>query len=377
MPAVGIREWVAAGQAIANRDLLRNSGKGRFTETFERRMGERIGAKHVLCIHGGTTALIACLAAAGIGPGDEVLVPAYTWMSTAAAPVQVGAVPILVDIDETLGMDPSDIERKITPYTRAIMPVHMVNVPCNMDAIMRIAKKHNLVVIEDACQAVGVRYRNQHLGAIGDAGAFSFNQFKNINIGEGGAVITNNDKIFARARNYSDLGSFVRGHADTYNEPTFVGFNARVTEVDGAMLCVQLDKLDGLMKRLRARRLIAEDILSKSNRFRISPHNDPTTAVSLTVIFETREQAMEMAKMRGVFRLQDNSKHVYTNWEPILSKRTFHPKLNPWAWAQRPIEYNVDMCARTLDILERTCRINLGEQYPTPVVSYLMKRLVA
>ena len=133
--------------------------------------------------------------------------PAYTWMATAAAPVMVGAVPVLVDIDESLTIDPADIERKITPYTRAIMPVHMLNLPCNMDAIMAIAKKRKLLVIEDACQAVGVRYKDRYCGAIGDAGAFSFNAYKNINIGEGGAVITNDDRIFARARKYHDLGS--------------------------------------------------------------------------------------------------------------------------------------------------------------------------
>jgi dTDP-4-amino-4,6-dideoxygalactose transaminase len=377
MATVGLREWIAVGEAIADGQLLRYDSKRQFTDRFEKRLGAMIGAKYVLCVKGGTGALIAALAAAGVGPGDEVLVPAYTWMSTAAAPVMVGAVPILVDIDETLTMDIADLERKITPFTRAIMPVHMLNLPSNMDAIMAIAKKHNLLVIEDSCQAVGVRYKDRHLGAIGHAGAFSFNKYKNINIGEGGAVITSDDRIFARARNYHDLGSFVRGHEQTFNEPTFVGTNMRATEIEGAMLNVQLSKLGPTMARLRKRRDMVEEILAKSTKFRISPHNDRPNAVALTVIFENREDAVEMGKQRGVFRLQDNSKHVYTNWEPILSKRTFHPKLNAWSWAQREIEYSPDMCARTLDILERTCRINLGEQYPMPVMRYLAQRLVA
>jgi dTDP-4-amino-4,6-dideoxygalactose transaminase len=375
MSNVGIREWWAAGRAIAGGRLLRFESKHRFTDHFERRLADMIGAKYVLTVNGGTGALICALAGAGIGPGDEVLIPAYTWMATAAAPVMVGAVPVLVDIDESLTIDPADIERKITPYTRAIMPVHMVNVPCNMDAIMAIAKRHKLLVIEDACQAVGVQYKDRYCGAIGHAGAFSFNAYKNINIGEGGAVITSEDRIFARSRQYHDLGAAVRNHEETFNEPAFVGANMRATEIEGAMLGVQLSKLGPMLQRLRKRRQMFEPILAKSGKFRISPHNDPENAVSLTVIFDRKEDAIEFSKRRGVTRLYDNSKHIYTNWEAILCKRTFHPKLNPWAWAKRQIEYDIDMCARTLHILQRTCRIGLGQQYPLPLVRYMAERL--
>ena len=139
MPDVGLREWVAVGRAIAKGHLLRYDPKAGITARFERDLGALTGASHVLAVNSGTSALVAALAAAGIGPGDEVLVPAYTWMATAAAPVQVGAVPVLVEINETLTIDPDDIRAKITPYTRAIMPVHRVNAPCDMDAIMSIA----------------------------------------------------------------------------------------------------------------------------------------------------------------------------------------------------------------------------------------------
>lgn len=374
MPNVGLREWLAVGQAIASGSLLRYGGKGRFTERFEQRMGAMLGAKHVLAVNSGTGALISALAAAGIGPGDEVLVPAYTWMATATAPVMVGAVPILVDIDESLTLDLADLERKITPYTRAIIPVHMGNSPCDMDAIMALAKQHKLVVIEDACQAVGVRYKDSFCGAIGDMGAFSFNAYKNINIGEGGAVITSDDRLFARARNYHDLGVWARGHDETYNEANFVGANMRVTEIDGAMLGVQLERLQPMLSAMRKRRAMVAPILAQSARMKVSPHHDPASAVTLTVIFPTCEEAAAFANERGITRLQDNSKHVYTNWESILAKRTHHPKLNPWVWAQREIEYAPDMCARTLDILDRTCRIPLGLNYAAPVMRYFSER---
>ena len=210
MANLGVREWLAAGRAIAEGNLMRYADKAHFVTAFERRLATYVGSKYALTVNGGTSALICALAAAGVGPGDEVLVPAYTWLATPAAAIIVGAVPILVDINDTLTMDPIDLERKITPFTKAIIPVHMANLPCAMDEIMAIARKYRLLVIEDACQAVGVRYKDKFCGALGDVGAFSFNKFKNINIGEGGAVLTSDDRLFARALNFHDLGLFAR-----------------------------------------------------------------------------------------------------------------------------------------------------------------------
>ncbi len=372
MPAMGICEWIAAGRAITEGQLTRYSEKAHFTDEFEQALCRLTGARHSLAVTSGTSALIAALAAAGIGPGDEVLVPAYTWMATAAAPVMVGAVPILVDIDETLTIDPEDIERKITPYTRAIIPVHMGNAPCDMDAIMAIAKKHGLIVIEDASQSVGVQYKGRALGSIGHLGAFSFNKMKNLNIGEGGAVLTNDDQFYARARSYHDLGAMIRGHEDRFNEPAFVGVNMKVNEIQSAMALVQLRKLGPVLARKRKRRAAMAEILETGTGYRVTPHNDPESALSLTVLAPTTEAALALQERKGIWnRLRDSSKHIYTNWEPILAKRTFHPKMNPWAWAKREITYTPDMCARTLDILDRTCVVNMGLNYPT----FLMRRV--
>lgn len=376
MARVGLEEWFAAGAAIAEGELLRYSSRQQFVRKFEERFAAKIGAKHVLAMTNGTAALTSALAAMGVGPGDEVLVPAYTWMATAAAPVLVGAVPVLVDIDETLTMDPADLERKITPQTKAIIPVHMVNAPANMDAIMRAARKHKLAVIEDACQAVGVRYKSRYCGAIGDMGAFSFNKYKNMNIGEGGALATSDDRLFARALNYHDLGVWARQLDLPVEEPVFIGQNFRVTEIHGAMLNAQLAKLQPVLDKWRARRRVMAAELSHDPDIRVSPHNDPENAVTLTVIFDRERDAEAFAQNRGVMRVFDNSKHVYTNWTAILEKRTANPKLNPWAWAAREIDYSPDSCARTLDILKRTCRIGLGERWPVPVMRYAARRLV-
>lgn len=377
MVRLGFREWIAAGRAIAAHDVLRVSGKHQFCARFENDFAEMLDANHALLVNSGTSALICALAAAGVGPGDEVIVPAYTWMASAAAPLLVGAVPILADIDETLTIDPVDVASKITPRTRAILPVHMINRPCAMNRLLALAKQHDLLVIEDACQAVGVRYRDAYCGTIGDAGAFSFNQYKNMSIGEGGAVVTNSDAVIARAWNYHDAGiSFREANVPNSDLPAFVGTNMRATEIEGAMLRVQLEKLKGRLKRMDRRHQILHDALMKAG-LPVAPHNDPNTAIGLAVTFDTEAEAMTFADRRGVSRLLDNSKHVYTNWDPVLHKRMFHSRMDPWSWLNENIEYSQDMCTKTLDVLGRSCRVSLLEDYPLPVVKWFASKLAS
>ncbi len=378
MPRVGIREMVALGRVIASGKLARYAaGDNGLTAQFGARLSKKLGAKHVLTVNSGTSALISALVGAGIGPGDEVLVPAYTWVSTAIAPLAVGAVPVLVDIDESLTIDPEDIKRKITPNTKAIIPVHMRNLVCNMDAITAIARRHRLTIIEDACQAVGVSYKGRRVGTIGEAGAFSFNQFKNINSGEGGAVVTNDDRIFTRARMYHDVGSYTREHEFEGNEPIFAGMNLRVSELTGAVLFAQLPRLDPLLQRLRRRHKVMTKYLSQSQKFRISPHHDPASAVGLSVIFERAEDAKAFATQRGIERPIDTGRHVYTNWEPIFAQRAFHVHMDPYKWAHREIAYSADMCRATLDILERTCYVSLGQQFPLTLMRLRARALLS
>jgi dTDP-4-amino-4,6-dideoxygalactose transaminase len=375
--AFRVTELLFLSRVIASGKLMRyQGGENGFTSRFEARLKEKFNVKHALTVNSGTSALISALVGAGLGPGDEVLVPAYSWVSTAAAPLAVGAVPILVDIDESLTISPNDIERKITPHTKAIIPVHMQNLVCNMDAIIEIAKRHRLKVIEDACQAVGVSYKGRRVGTIGEVGAFSFNQHKNLNSGEGGAVLTNDDRLFTRARMYHDVGSYTREHEDENNEPVFCGLNFRVSELTGAVLCAQLPRLDGLMARLRKRREVLTRYLSRSRKLRISPHNDIENAVGLSVIFEQKTEAEAFATQPGVERLIDTGRHVYTNWVPVLTQRSFDDRMNPYKWANREIKYSADMCLPTLDILERSCRVSLGAQYPLVVMQMRAKMLL-
>lgn len=377
MPVIGVREMAAAMRVLATGNLSRFSPGGTSRTTrFEEQLAAATGATHALAVNSGTSALVCALVGAGIGPGDEVLVPAYSWVSTAAAPLAVGAVPVLVDIDDSLTMDPIDMKAKVTAHTRAVIPVHMLNLVADMDAVMALAREHDLVVIEDACQAIGVKYHDRRVGTIGTAGAFSFNQHKNIKSGEGGALLTSDARVYARAGMYHDVGSYSREGRFETDEPVFVGLNLRMPELSAAILSPQLARLDRQLERRAARRRMIIDEVVGVRGLRVSPHNDPPNAIGLTVEFDDPERAAAFATGAGVNRLIDTGRHVYTNWQSIRAKRSFDERLDPYQWAHRDIEYDERTSPVTLDILARSCSISVDPQIPVSALRQLIRRHV-
>ncbi|MFA6430038.1 MAG: DegT/DnrJ/EryC1/StrS family aminotransferase [Patescibacteria group bacterium] len=379
MHIIGKEEVREVAKVLESGQFMRyRGGENGYVDRFEKALCEKIGVKHALTVNSGTNALICAMVGLGLGPGDEVLVPAYTWVATAFGPLGAGAVPILVEVDETLMMDPADIERKITKNTKAIIPVHMANLVCNMDAIMKIARKHKLVVCEDACQAVGLTYKGKRVGSFGDANAYSFNQFKNMTCGEGGAIVTDDDLVYERMRIYHDTGAYTRASTSKIHVPFFAGQNNRASEIMGAILGVQLGRLDGILRGLRTRRAALSGILSKSKRFQLGSHNDPDDAVALTLGFPNEKEARRFAAEHAgqVTVALDSGRHVYTNWEPLLNQGVFHPKMNPYKWAKRKITYSVDMCPRTLKNLGRTCFVPFAFNMPMSEVRALGKLLL-
>jgi len=215
---------------------------GKKTKDFEEKFASYQHAKYGVAVVNGTIALEVALRAADIKAGDEVIMPAYTFMATPAAALELNALPVFVDIDpSTYTLDAKRVEEVVTDKTRAIIPVHIGGCPADMDSIMRIAKAHDITVIEDACQAWGSEWRGKRVGALGDLGAFSFQSSKNITCGEGGIVLTNDRKLYELSWSYHNCGRIVGG---AWYQHDLLGFNFRMTEFQAAILLVQLTRLD-------------------------------------------------------------------------------------------------------------------------------------
>jgi len=216
--------------------------EGSKVEKFEKAFAAYQDAKFGIAVTSGTAALTVALKAAGIDVSDEVIVPAYTFIATATCALQVNAVPVFVDVElDTINIDPTAIEEAITPRTRAVIPVHWQGRPVDMDRILNIAKRHNLVVVEDACHGWGATWKYRKVGAIGDLGGFSFQMSKNITSGEGGIVLTNDDELAGKAFAYQHIG---RIPGRPFYENHYVGWNFRMTEFEAAVLLAQLDRLE-------------------------------------------------------------------------------------------------------------------------------------
>ena len=227
--------------------------------TLEKAFAQYSGSSHALATSSGTSSLVVSAVALGLKPGDEVIVPAYTFVASYSSLIFLGLVPVLAEIDESLCIDPSDIEHRITARTKAIMPVHMLGNPCDMDRIMTIAKKHSLFVLEDCCQAAGASYKGKKVGTIGNIGAFSLNIFKTINSGDGGLVITNDSDLYEIAFGMHDQGHKPNRTGVEVGNRKLLGLNFRISELSAAVALAQLGKLDRIVSTLHAKREASEE----------------------------------------------------------------------------------------------------------------------
>ena len=365
MIKVGQKEIDAMTEVIKSGAIFRYHENSQ-CERFENRWAEYTNTSHVMLCSSGTAALPAALAGLEIGPGHEVIVPAHTYMATAIAVLSVGAIPIIVDVDESIMMDPDALEEAIGPKTKAVIPVHMWGCLCDMDRILDIAKRHNLLVVEDACQCVGGFYGDRAAGSLGDAGAYSFNFFKNMTCGEGGAVILGDDNARRRAQCMIDPCNFYwEGREEDFK--MFVNSGSRASEIQGAMLNAQFDRLPGLLSTLRAQK---DRIIKETGGVGLvpNPNNCPEgdCAVRLMYIFQTAGQAEQFAEDVGGGILRKTGRHNFTDWEPILNRRgSHHPMLNAFDLPQNAdcrTYYDPKMCSKSLDILSRTVMIGLNAE---------------
>ncbi len=364
MYAVGEAEVRAAKKAILSRKYFRYGGHE--VVAFEKEWAQQTQQKTCIAVTSGTAALICGLSAMGIGPGDEVLVPAYTFVSTALAVTSVGAIPIYVEIDESLTMDPLDLEKKLSAHSRCVIPVHMQGMPCNLKDILKIAKRNNLLVLEDCCQAAGGEYRGKKLGQWGQIGTFSFNQFKIISCGEGGAVVTSNKKYAERAFMIQDGSCSVWPQTGAMSEAFFCAGNFRFNEINAAILRAQLKRLPGIVKQLRKNRNLILSQIEQAEHTQIIPSHDEKGQCG--VCFLIQAESEEIAKVIennlqplmsqiAVHRPINSGRHVYAAWDVVNAKiGGHHPDWDCFRHSKNKrikTNYNLPL-KRSNDLLSRT-----------------------
>ena len=342
-------------------------------DDFEKEFARHQGRRYCVAVTSGTMALYTAIAALGVGPGDEVILPTWTWYSCYHAIVAVGGTPVFAEIDESFDIDPADIERHITPRTKVIMAVHIAGEPADMDPILEIARRRRLKVLEDCAQSMGAKYKGRPVGSMGDCGIYSFQECKTISAGEGGAVVMDDPHLFERASRYHDLGDLRPPHAQWLGRPPsfeqFCGGQFRMSEFTGAVMRAQLRKLDRIVGDFRARAQRVAQGIRDLPGISFRKVNDAEGRLPSAIYFPTRSQSerdwfikalnaenISAGKMEGSVILPvapyiEKKQTVEVNWPSFSS---------PWA---QGLIYGRACCERTLDIYDRYVGIMLDPTF--------------
>jgi 8-amino-3,8-dideoxy-alpha-D-manno-octulosonate transaminase len=297
------------------------------------------GAKYAQLVSSGTAALTTALSALGVGYGDEVIMPSFTFVASFEAVLSVGAVPVMVDVDDTLTLDPAAVRKAITPNTKCIMPVHMCGSMADLDALQAICKEHKLILLEDACQSIGAQYKGKYLGTIGDAGTFSFDFVKTITCAEGGVVLTNREDVYTTSDGYSDHGHDHKGVDRGADLHPFIGYNYRISELHAAVGLAQVERLQEFLTIQRRNHGALKAILSQvpeiSFRRIPDPAGDsctflswflPTHEITEAVVNELKAQNI----LAGNFYWFNNNWHYIRKWDHLkqsITLNALHPDL--------------------------------------------------
>ncbi len=379
---IGEAEKKEVLEVLDRKYLFRYYGPKEFpskVSELEKRFAEKFGGKHALAVNSCTSALISALVAVGAGPGGEVIVPGYTFFASCAAVVAAKAIPVICEVDDTLTMDPDDMEKKIGPNTKAVIAVHMRGVPCDMERIVKICKKRGVALVEDAAQSCGGNYRGKYLGTFGDVGCFSFQYHKIITAGEGGMCLTDDDRLYDRLMAYHDTAACWRPDRfgmPRYKGEVFCGVNFRMSELSGAVMLAQMGRLDGLLARMRAnKKRIKKQITGlKGISFRRLNDEKGDTAISLVFFLDDKKKIkpfVEALNAEGVaagsiFDKSIPDWHIYAHWKHIMDRVTPTPDGCPYTCPYhrgKPVEYSEDMCPKTLEYLSRSVHLDIHPQF--------------
>ncbi len=354
---------------------------GRQAPTYVRQLEQYAcdyyGVQHALAVNSGTGALCTAMSALGIGPGAEVIVPAFLWVATVSAVVQNNAIPVLCEIDDSFNMDADDLARKITDRTRLIAVVHMAGAPCNMEAILRVADKHHIPVLEDCAQCNGGSFQGRKVGTFGQVGMFSLQINKNCTAGEGGLLITDDEALYTRLVAAHDLGvPWKQNQPDEKGDVYAWGQGRRMGELAGAVANVQLRKLPEVVAHMRASKQCIKDGLGKMAGVSVRRLNDPEgdTGPFLILTFDDKSWAVRVADaltgagMENVFHLSAYGLHIYHKIRSLVELVPLSPAGNPWSLPQnagRPHAYAKGTCPRSDDLFDRSVIITIPSRLTT------------
>lgn len=303
------------------------------SKELEAAICQTFGTKHAQLVSSGTAALTTAMAALGIGYGDEVITPSFTFVASFEAVISVGATPVFVDVDDTLTLSPEAVRKAITSKTKAIMPVHMCGSMADLDALKDICKEFNLILLEDACQSIGGSYKGKQLGTIGDAGTFSFDFVKTMTCAEGGVIMTNREDVFISSDGYSDHGHDHKGVDRGADLHPFVGYNFRISELHAAVGLAQIKRLPEFLSLQKKNHGLLKGILSQipgiSFRRVPDPSGDscsfiswflPTEELTRSVVAELKKQGI----LAGNFYWFDNNWHYIRKWDHLKNGVTLN-----------------------------------------------------
>jgi len=340
--------------------------KGRWkTKTFEEELSRRLGVHYCHLCASGTAALTIALAACGIGAGDEVIVPPFTFVATLESVLLSGAVPVFSEINETLCLDPESLKSVISPRTKGVIPVHMCGSMAQIDDISKICKENGLILIEDACQSFGATYNGKALGLFGNMGCFSFDPVKTITCGEGGAVITDDRNLYLLAEGYADHGHNHQGNDRGLEGHPILGTNFRISELNAAVGLAQLKKLDTILEKQRRNKTIIKEMMSGAPniRFRKIPDEKGDSATFLSFFLPdeptARKAASELAAagVDGCTYWYDNNWHYIRQWEHI--KQLQSPAKLPMMLLQERPDYKKLYLPESDAIMSRTISMQI------------------
>lgn len=375
---IGKEEKKAVNQVLKSKSLFRYHGPNLLYKTaeFEAKMAEYLGVKYILACSNGAAAIKLCCIANNIGPGDTVLMSPFTFIASASSVLACGAIPKFVDIDETMNIDSTKIENSIDESTKAILVIHMQGQPCDMKAIMKIAKKHNLVVIEDTAQALGAEVDGKKTGTIGSCGAFSLQAGKTITCGEGGFLATNNKKIYERAKMYHDNGGYRVGcdYPTWENGKTIFGENFKLTEIQSAIAIEQLKKIDKILsKQEKTYNEIINNIDTDFYKIRPMIPNSKLVNVSLAIEFIDEEKCLDFINYM-------NSKGIGFGLycSNLIDKFDTFKKQQSWHSSNFP--YNIyhfkkNRCSNAESLFKRVAWFSLSASLKKSHIKYIIKVL--